>query len=78
MARTKRDDLKRKVAQAFQHTAGAIVDLNVLHEAYKEHHPDEADRIALLMHNVNECSKEILALAKRSWDIDDEQLMAYL
>lgn len=78
MARTVRDNLKRKAAQAVSGLANVILDLNEIHTLFKEHHPDDAEFIEKIMVGLNTVRDAVLSWVLKTWNLDEEGLQSYL
>lgn len=78
MARSIRDEMKRKAAQAINHLGGSVLDINDIYEAFKEHHPEDAEGLATVMVNIAMLRESVIAFALKSWELDETALMKYL
>ena len=78
MGKNIRKDLKRQCAQSVNHLGAVVLDQSDLYNAFKEQHPDIAEKFAQVAHNAMECRKAILLIASEAWGFDEERLMNYL
>lgn len=76
--RSKRDDLKRMVAQIVNHQAKAIVTIAELQAIFAEHEPDMAQYLEQCALNENATRDAMLAFAMNSWMLEDEALASFL
>lgn len=77
MARTIRDELKRKCAQAANNSAKAVLDVNDVYEAYKDVHPEEAKELEAVMVGLAVSRERLLKFVASQWQLDEEQLQSY-
>jgi len=78
MPRSKRDDLKRKVAQATVHCAQAVLDINEVFDVFSEAGKPEAEYLKQSMILIAQVREGLLAFAKMAWEMDEERLMRAL
>lgn len=78
MPKTIRDVLKRSCGQAANHMSAAILDLNSVYEQFLPTHPEQAERLKVLMLNLNTLRDAELSFVMDTWGIDEEQLQAYI
>ena len=78
MARTVRDDLKRKVAQSVNHAAAAILDVNEVYTQFKDAGKVEAEILEQDMIALNAIREHLLSFARHAWMLDEPGLMSYL
>jgi len=78
MARSKRDDLKRKCAQAVNHLAAAVLDVNEVYIPFEENKREEAQHLELIMRAVASSREALIHFVKEAWGLDEEQLMGWM
>lgn len=78
MARSIRDDLKRKVAQAVNHLAQAIVDINAVYEEFKKYEKPETEYLVQVMLQMSRERDALIAFAGAAWELDEMGLISYL
>lgn len=76
--RSKRDELKRKMAQASLHAANAVLDLNYVHDQFKQWEKPEAEILEKVMILIAQSREVILQFADQAWGLDEEHLQNYL
>lgn len=77
-ARTKRDGLKRKVAQALNSMAKAISDVADIYIEFKDVHPEHAAYLEKLIVQIGLDREALISFAKASWDLDETGIMSYI
>lgn len=77
-ARTKRDGLKRKCAQALNDMAKAILDINSIYEEFKSVHPDHANYLAALMVHIAKDREGLISFCMETWRLDEQGIMSYI
>lgn len=85
MGRSIRDDLKRKCAQAMNHLASAVLDVDDIRKAFQERaekvtgqEPDYAGFLEQVEIATNANREALLQFAQNVWDLDEEGLMRYM
>lgn len=85
MPRSKRDDLKRSCAQAMNHLASAVLDVDAVRLAFVERAAkvtkEEVDYVGYLEQveiAVNANREALGAFALKVWELDEEALMRYM
>ena len=78
MAKTTRDKLKRKLAQAYRNIDNSLADLKIVHDTFKDVHPDLADGLASAIQLEILAQETIILFADKCWYVDKETLMKYL
>lgn len=78
MPRTKRDNLKRSAAQAVNHLASAILDLDSIRQEFEPVHPDKAKNIEQCQLAASAVRDAILAWVENVWALDPETLIKYM
>jgi len=77
MPKTKRDYLKRTTAQAYHNIERAIANIQKLHEVFLPHHPDYAQYLELIAHNLVITQGFILDFWKKAWGKLPKSLDSY-
>lgn len=78
MARSKRDDMKRDIAQSVNHLAVAILNVNDVYEQFNGVHQEDADQLARMMMTISSARDALLEFAVRTWALGEEGLMRQL
>ena len=72
MPRTRRDELKRTIAQAHGHITDAMDDFYGLHEQFEPHHPDLAEGLKNAILALSEMQKFVDTFCDIAWGIHPE------
>lgn len=78
MPRTKRDILKRNVAQAMNGVARAILDVNEVYKPFVEQNKPEAKVLESVMLGLAREREVLIVFAKAAWDLDEDSILVYL
>lgn len=78
MARSIRDDMKRKIAQAVNHCGGAVLDINDVYEQFRESHAEEAEFLKTVMLNIASLREMLIGFASAAWELDEESLSRWM
>lgn len=78
MARSIRDDMKRKTAQAVNHIVTAIVQINEVYEKFDEAKKPEAVILGDAIQTLATQQETLLQFAKKAWDLDPEGLQGFM
>lgn len=77
MAKTKRDNLKRKLAQSYFHNNVTLERLAELYEVFNPVHPEYAEGLQACAELCIHIEHLILAFAKAAWEMSEESLKKY-
>jgi hypothetical protein len=78
MPKTKRDILKRKIAQAIQHQADTILAINVVYEEIKDQHPETGEILKTAMLAENALRDALIKFSVDAWRLDEDAIKSYL
>lgn len=78
MGKTTRDRLKRKLAQAYRNVDNSLQDLKLIHDTFKDVHPDLADGLQAAIELQIHSQTIMLLFADKCWYVDKDTLMKYL
>lgn len=78
MAKSTRDKLKRKLAQAYRNIDNTLMDLKVVYDMFKNVHSDLAEGLATSITLLIHSQDVILLFAEKCWEIDKDTLLSYL
>lgn len=78
MPKSVRDLLKKKTGQVLNNSAKAVLDLNELYDAFKEHHPDLAQNLATQMLIIAAARDKVIEFAGDAWGLDEDGIMKYM
>ena len=78
MPRSKRDNLKRSIAQSTNHIAGAIVDVYTVRLTFGEHHPELTQVLEMVEQALEANRVMLVAFAQVAWEVNEDALMSYL
>jgi hypothetical protein len=70
--------MKRKIAQAVNHIANAVLDLEDVREEFKEAHPEHAEYLATIQINLATMREKSIQFAALAWELDETALMRWL
>ncbi len=76
--RTKRDRMKRKVAQAHRKLENALLDIKCIYDLFENVHPELAEGLEMAGENIV-CAQQIIeTFAMSSWNMDTISMMKFL
>lgn len=78
MPRSKNDIYKRKCAQALNHLAAAVLDINEVYGPFNEQHPDMAKDLEFVMMGTAVLREHVLTFIGEAWALDEESIKAYV
>lgn len=78
MARTKRDGLKRKCAQAINSITRAISDVADVYVEFKDVHPPHAQYLEVLITGLAKTREGLLTFIVDTWGIVEDDLPKWL
>lgn len=78
MPRSKNDPLKRKCAQAINHTAAAILAINGVYGPFAQQHPEMGEELKTIMLGLHACREHILVFINDAWLLDEDSIKVYL
>lgn len=67
MPKTKRDELKRKIAQVYEHLSRGIIYLGELHVIFEPVHPEHAQMLMLLAQALTQVQSNIEVFCIITW-----------
>jgi hypothetical protein len=77
MGKTKRDNLKRTLAQACHSLDGSLVRIAELEEIFRPVHPDLADGLIAAAQLIADAETVLETFALVSWNVDRKTLETY-
>lgn len=78
MARSIRDDMKRRVAQACNHLATAILQVNDVYEEFAKAQKPEAAILGDVIQDLAQRQAELLSFAEKAWGLDAAGLQVFM
>ncbi len=75
--RTKRDSLKRKLAQAYLNLDKALMDISALMEVFENDHKDLSEGLEASVHLILQSQKVIETFSMVCWNTDAKSLVRY-
>lgn len=76
--RTKRDTMKRKVAQGHRKLEGALLDIKCIYDLFENVHPELAEGLEMALENILCAQLIIETFAMQSWNMDKVSMMKFL
>jgi hypothetical protein len=77
MPKTKRDLLKRQLAHAYANCHRAVNHLSLLHDAFKDVHPELGDSLETAIMSIVLGADIIEKFANEAWAIEPEELVQW-
>lgn len=78
MPRSKRDNLKRYMAQALNNSAKAILDINSVYEEFKGVHKEHELQLGIIMLEIQKQREKMLVFIYASWGLNEDTIKSYL
>ncbi len=76
--RTKRDRMKRKLAQAHRNQTNVMLDIKTLYDLFDAVHPDLAEGLELSAELVLQSQQVLETFASKAWAMDVEAIERWL
>ena len=77
MPKTKRDYLKRQLAQAYHHLDVSLERLLPLKTLFEPVHPEHAEGLQIALETILQAQQIIIAFAEITWGMNEESIRAY-
>ena len=77
MTRSKRDNLKRNIAQAQNHLASAIVDVWTVRQEFEKVHAEDGEYLETCEALINQIRDGLIAFGIKAWNLDETAISSF-